>query len=263
MLDELLYTMCGPSGTPIGDDAQIVAPWACHECGSMRGFRRRGAQARKRELTSLVGTIALASRMVECQSCDRRFSPLAQLLGLAPRQHRIPELTKATAALAVEVGYAEASRLLAEVGGLEVSARTIRRDLIDAAPEHIAPVDGVSEVPMLLLDGTGERAGSAKGGDALHLAIGVFSRTTKAGRRVCRVELLAATLGESWPKLFELLAPIRPRRRRERRPVLSLRPTRPAGRTGGTRHVRTSSGSRRCGTRDRTARSPGTLMRRG
>lgn len=210
MIDELLLTVCGPSGSPIGDDDQVVAPWACHGCGSMRGFRRRGAQVRKRKLTSLVGTILLTSRMVACRSCERRFSPLAQLLGLAPRQRRTPELTKATAALAVEVAYAKAARLLAEVGGVSVSARTIRRDLIDAAPERIAPRDGVTDVPVLLLDGTGERAGMSKGGVALHLAIGVVSRKTESGRRVCGVELLAATLGESWPKLFELLAPITP-----------------------------------------------------
>lgn len=210
MVDELLHTVCGPAGLPIADDDQIVAPWACQGCGSMRGFRRRGAQVRRRKLTSLVGTILLMSRMVECRSCRRRFSPLAQLLGLAPRQRRTAELSKATAALAVEVAYAKASRLLCEVGGVVVSPRTIRRDLIDAAPVRIGPRVGVSEVPVLLLDGTGERAGTSKGGVALHLAIGIISRRTESGRRVCGVELLAATLGEGWPKLFELLGPIRP-----------------------------------------------------
>jgi len=210
MFVELLDTVCGPLGLPYRDDDQIVAPWACHGCGSKQGFRRRGAQVRRRKLTSLVGTILLTSKMIECRSCSRRFSPLGQLLGLAPRQRRTPELTKATAALAVEVAYAKASRLLGEIGGVTVSARTIRRDLIDAAPERIAPRDGISKVPVLLLDGTGERAGASKGGVALHLAIGIVSRTTIANRQVCRVELLAATLGEGWPKLFELLAPIDP-----------------------------------------------------
>ncbi|CAN5592006.1 hypothetical protein BH24ACT5_BH24ACT5_29290 [soil metagenome] len=210
MVDELLYTVCGPSGLPIADDVQIVAPWACHRCGSMRGFRRRGAQVRRRKLTSRVGQISLTSKMVECRSCGRRFSPLVQLLGLAPRQRRTTSLSTATAALAVEVAYAKASRLLAEVGGVSVSARTIRRDLIDAAPQRIAPRDGVSDVPVLLLDGTGERAGTSKGGVALHLAIGIVARKNVSGRRVCRVELLAATLGESWPVLFGLLTPITP-----------------------------------------------------
>jgi hypothetical protein len=127
MVAELFTEVCGPFGFPIDDDAQIVAPWACPGRASKRGFRRRGAQARRRKLTSLVGKVALRCAMVECRSCSRRFSPLGQLLGLAPRQRRSPEVSKATAALAVEVAYAKAARLIAEVGGVEVSARTIRR----------------------------------------------------------------------------------------------------------------------------------------
>lgn len=210
MVDELVTEVCGPSGLPVADEAQIVAPWACPGCASLRGFRRRGAQVRARQVTSLVGVVALRSRMVECRSCGRRFSPLGQLLGLAPRQRRTSGLATATAALAVEVAYAKAARLMGEVGGVSVSARTIRRDLIAAAPERLGPRGGVGEVPVLLLDGTGERAGTAKGGVALHLAIAIVSRRTEAGRRVCGVELLGATLGEAWPALFDLIADIEP-----------------------------------------------------
>lgn len=210
MVAELLVEVCGPCGMPISDDEQIVAPWACPGCGSVKGFRRRGAQVRQRKLTSLVGQVCLTSKMVECRSCDRRFSPLGQLLDLAPRQRRTEALSTATAALAVHVAYAKASRLLAEVGGVSVSARTIRRDIIDAAPRRLEPRDGLDEVPVLLLDGTGERAGTAKGGVALHLAIGIISRQTISGRRTCGVELLGATLGEGWPVLFDLLAGIEP-----------------------------------------------------
>ncbi len=63
---------------------------------------------------------------------------------------------------------------------------------------------------MLLLDGTGERAGPTKAGVGLHLAIAIVTRTTVSGRRTCGVELLGATLGEAWPVLFGLLDPIRP-----------------------------------------------------
>jgi len=210
MVAELFTEVCGPFGFPIDDDAQITAPWACPGCASMRGFRRRGAQVRRRKLTSLVGVVSLRSAMVECRSCRRRFSPLGQLLGLAPRQRRTPELSKATAALAVEVAYVKAARLMAEVGGVEVSARTIRRDLIAAAPHRLGPRRGVTGVPVLLLDGTGERAGPAKGGVALHLAIAIVTRRSEAGRTTCGVELLAATLDERWEILFDQLEGIRP-----------------------------------------------------
>ena len=210
MVGELLTEVCGPFGFPIDDDAQITAPWACPGCASVRGFRRRGAQVRRRKLTSLVGIVSLRSAMVQCRSCGCRFSPLGQLLGLAPRQRRTGELSKATAALAAEVAYAKAARLLAEVGGVEVSARSIRRDLIATAPERLAPRPGVVDVPVLLLDGTGERAGTAKGGVALHLAIAIVTRTTNGRRVTCGVELLAATLDEPWEILFDQLKAIRP-----------------------------------------------------
>ena len=205
MVAELATEVCGPFKMPIDDTDQIDAPWACTSCGSVRGFRRRGSQVRPRKLTSKVGTVAIRSKMLPCRSCGHRFSPLGQLLGLRPGQRRTDGLSMAAAALAVEVAYAKASRLLAEVGGVSLSARTIRRDVLAAAPERIAPGDPV-EVPVLLLDGTGERAGTAKGGVALHLAVGIVSRARRGQRTTCTVELLGATLGEPWSVLFDLLA---------------------------------------------------------
>jgi transposase-like protein len=210
MIEELFTEVCGPFGAPTADDDQVDAPWACQKCGSLRGFRRRGSQVRQRKVTSRVGTIALTSKMLYCRSCEHRFAPLGQLLGLAPRQRRTEGLSTATAALAVEVAYAKASRLMSEVGGVSVSARTIRRDVIDHAPQRIEPRGHIDAVPVLLFDGTGERAGTAKGGVALHLAIGIVSRRTLGGRTSCTVELLGATLGESWPVLFDLVANITP-----------------------------------------------------
>lgn len=66
------------------------------------------------------------------------------------------------------------------------------------------------DVPALLLDGTGEGDGPAKGGIALHLAIAIMTRRSKAGRTTYGVELLAATLDEPWEILFDHLEGIRP-----------------------------------------------------
>jgi transposase-like protein len=112
--------------------------------------------------------------------------------------------------LAVQVAYAKAARLLAEIGGVEVSARAIRRDLIAAAPDRLGALPGVVDVPVLLVDGTGERAGPDKGGVALHLAIGIVTRHTQGRRNVCGVELLAATIDEPWTVLFDQLTGINP-----------------------------------------------------
>lgn len=210
MIESLVDAVCGPCGMPIDDDDQISAPWACTGCGSVRGFRRRGSQNRQRSVTSRVGKIAIAAKMIYCRSCGKRFSPLGQLLGLRAYQRRTDGLSEAAAALAVEVAYAKASRLLAEVGGVDVSARSIRRDVIALAGDRIGPAAGVVDVPVLLLDGTGERAGSSKGGVALHLAIGVFSRRTEGKRVRCGVELLGATLAEPWTVLFDLIGDLNP-----------------------------------------------------
>jgi transposase-like protein len=210
MIETLVDAVCGPSGMPIPDDEQITAPWACADCGSVRGFRRRGSQARQRMLTGLVGKIAIRAKMIYCRSCGKRFSPLGQLLGLRAYQRRTDALSEAAAALAVEVAYAKASRLLAEVGGVDVSARSIRRDVIALTGDRIGPAAGVVDVPVLMLDGTGERAGDSKGGVALHLAIGVFSRRTEGKRIRCSVELLGATLAEPWSVLFDLIANLNP-----------------------------------------------------
>jgi hypothetical protein len=210
MIDELITEVCGPLGLPTDDDDQMTAPWKCPRCDSGRGFRRRGCQVRRRKVTSQVGVISMKARMVYCRGCGTRFAPLAQLLGLGRGQRRTEGLATATAALAVEVAYAKASRLMGEVGGVSVSARTIRRDLIGGASERLAPRAGLGTIPVVLFDGTGERAGPQKGGVALHLAIGVVSRRKTGNKTVCGVELLGATLGEPWPVLFDLVADVTP-----------------------------------------------------
>ncbi|MGH9286467.1 MAG: hypothetical protein ACRD0M_12465, partial [Acidimicrobiales bacterium] len=171
MIAGLVDAVVGPFGLPLADDEQLEAPWCCTGCGSRRGFRRRGLRPKPRKLTTACGQVAFRSAQLGCGSCGRRFAPAAELLGLRPHQRRTEALSELAASLAVEVAYAKASRLLAELAGPSVPARSIRRDVIAMAPERIGPE--VTDVPVLLLDGTGERAGKAKGGVALHLAIGL------------------------------------------------------------------------------------------
>jgi hypothetical protein len=208
MIGDLVDASVGPFGSPLPDELQLKAPWACTGCGSMRGFRRRGFRPKPRKVMTRCGQVSFRSRQLECTSCGRRFAPTAQLLGLAPHQRRSDGLSELAASLAVEVAYAKASRLLAELAGPSVSARTIRRDVIAMAPERVGPE--VSEVPVLLLDGTGERAGPDKLGVALHLAIGLVARRRHGKRVAVEARLLGATLGESWPVIFDLLAEVRP-----------------------------------------------------
>lgn len=208
MIDDLVDAVVGPFGEPLPDDEQLSAPWACTGCGSCRGFRRRGFRPKPRRVTATCGTVAFRNRQLECTSCGRRFAPAGPLLGLRPHQRRTTGLSELAASLAVEVAYAKAHRLLAELAGPSVSARSIRRDVLAMAPPRIGPE--IFEVPVLLLDGTGERAGPNKGGVALHLAIGLIARRRAGKKVVVQAELLAATLDESWTVIFDLLDGVQP-----------------------------------------------------
>jgi Transposase, Mutator family len=209
MIDQVVGAVVGPFGSPLAVAAQLRAPWACSGCGSVHGFRRRGFRPKPRRLMTRCGQVAFRSQQLECMSCERRFAPAAQLLGVGSHQRRSDALTQQAASLAVEVAYAKASRLLAELAGTVVSPRSIRRGVIAMAPAQIGP-DAAGEVPVLLLDGTGERAGPDKFGVALHLAIGLIARRRQGKRVAVEARLLGATLGESWPVMFDLLGEVRP-----------------------------------------------------
>ncbi len=208
MVAELVVTVIGPFGVPWPVEQQLDAPWHCSGCASGRGFRRRGFRPKPRTITTAAGKVAFRSQQLECLGCRRRFSPAAELLGLRPHQRRTEALSELASALAVEVAYAKASRLLVELAGVVVSARSIRHDVVATAPQRLGPE--VVKMPVLLLDGTGQRAGASKGGMALHLAIGLVARR-RQGRRV-RVEavLLGATVGEGWEVMAGLLAGVEP-----------------------------------------------------
>lgn len=208
MVADLVDTVVGPFGVPWPVEQQLEAPWHCTGCASRRGFRRRGFRPKPRTITTAMGKVAFRSQQMECLGCSRRFAPAAELLGLRPHQRRTEALAELASALAVEVAYAKASRLLAELAGVVVSPRSIRRDVLASAPDRLGPE--VTKVPVLLLDGTGERAGTTKGGVALHLAIGLVARR-REGKRV-RVEavLLGATVGEGWDVMAGLLAGVVP-----------------------------------------------------
>jgi hypothetical protein len=208
---ELFDVIIGPKGFPLADDAQPEAPWACTRCASRRGFRRRGQRPGGRTVLTRAGKVRMAAWQVECRRCGRRFVPVLELLGLAAHARRSAGVAEMAAALATEVAYAKAARLLAELAGVDLSARSVRRDTLSLAPARVGPE--TLEVPVLLLDGTGVRAGdprTQKNGVELHLAVGLVARRREGGRVVVEARLLGATLGEPWQAMGRLLAGVRP-----------------------------------------------------
>jgi len=171
---ELFDGVIGPFGLPLGDDEQPEAPWSCTGCGSRRGFRRRGQRPGGRTLTSAAGKVCLAAWQVACRSCGRRFVPVLELLGLTP--------TSAGRRLSASWRQGWRSRSPTRrppVCSRSSPASTSRRAPSAArpcpsAPERLGPEE--TAVPVLLLDGTGVRAGDKKLGVELHLAVGLVSR---------------------------------------------------------------------------------------
>lgn len=210
LIETLLAKVLGPRRSPLGVDDQPQAPWSCTRegCESRHGFRRRGFRSSDRKLQAACGGVRFRTAQVECLRCGRRFAPVLGLLGLRPHQRRTDRLAGLAAALATEVPYAKAALFLSELTGIEVSARTIRNDVVAVAPDRLGPE--VTDVPILLLDSTGERAGDMLRGTQLHLAVGLVARNYHNGRTVCSVRLLGATLDENWPAMGRLLEEVRP-----------------------------------------------------
>jgi len=210
LTETLLEMVVGRRRYPTAPDDQLEAPWSCtrEDCGNRRGFRRRGFRSSDRKLKAVCGGVSFRTAQVECLRCGRRFAPVLGLLGLRPHQRRTDRLAGLTTALATEVTYRKAARFLSELTGMQVSPRTIRNDVIASAPDRLGP--DVVEVPILLLDGTGERAGAMLRGTNLHLALGLVARRRRGRRIECSVELLGATLDEKWDAMGRLLENVRP-----------------------------------------------------
>lgn len=210
LTETLLEMVVGRRRHPTAGGDQPEAPWSCTRghCGSRRGFRRRGFRSSDRKLQAACGGVSFRTAQVECLSCGRRFAPVLRLLGLRPHQRRTDRLVGLAVGLATEVAYAKAGRFLTELTGIRVSPRTIRNDVVEVAPHRLGPE--VLEVPILLLDSTGERAGDMLRGTNLHLALGLVARHREEGRMVCSVRLLGATFDEKWQTMGRLLGKVRP-----------------------------------------------------
>lgn len=210
LTETLLEMVVGRRRHPTAPCDQAEAPWSCtrEDCGNRRGFRRRGFRSSDRKLQAVCGGVSFRTAQVECLRCGRRFAPVLGLLGLRPYQRRTDRLSGLTTALATEVAYRKAARFLSELTGMAVSPRTIRNDVVASAPDRLG--SGIVEIPILLLDGTGERAGDMLRGTSLHLALGLVARRRRGRRIECSVKLLGATLDEKWDVMGRLLENVRP-----------------------------------------------------
>lgn len=198
--ERLIDSVCGPRWAPVRG---LPAPFACPGCGAREDFARKGKRSRPRKLHTAAGTVEIILWHVGCRRCGKNFAPLLVMLGLSGKR-RTDRLTVDLAELGAQMSFARAARTDRELAGTDATAGQAHNALADVAallapngvlgPGHCAP-------DVVLLDGTGVRAGAKKNGTSANLAIGLTGRSGPAGRRRAHTHLLGLTVDEDWSML--------------------------------------------------------------
>lgn len=202
----LLEEVCGPRWRPVRG---VTAPFSCPKCGVASGFSRKGRRGRVRGLDTAVGTVRFRLWNVQCRSCERVFAPLLELLGLV-RVRRSDRLTFTLAQLATDVSFGRAARIAGDIGHMPATAARAHASLADVAAllGELAPA--VAAPDVVLLDGTGARAGTGKLGVAVNLAVGLLGRDGPLRRRRAHAAWLGATVDQDWSAMARQLAGLQP-----------------------------------------------------
>jgi hypothetical protein len=208
--DRLIDRVCGPKWLPVRD---LPAPFGCPGCGVMSDFARKGKRTRPRRFDTAAGVVRIQLANVGCRSCGRVFAPLLLMLDLSGRR-RTDRLMVELAELASQMSFARAGAVAASFG-LPGSAGRAHAAVADLAPL----LEGIGQpaVPgapggadVVLLDGTGMRAGRRRLGVDCNLALGVTARSGPRRRRQVSTALLGLTLGRPWTAMAEQLRSLTP-----------------------------------------------------
>ncbi len=208
--ERLIDSVCGPKWAPV---RHLPAPFRCPKCQAGSDFARKGRRSRPRVLHTAAGRVEIILWHVGCRSCLRVFAPLLLMLGLDGKR-RTDRLTVDLAELGTQMSFARAARVDRELAGTGATAGQAHGALADVAailapqgelgPAHLRP-------DVVLLDGTGVRAGHRKNGVGANLAIGLTGRSGPSGRRRASSHLLGLTVDEDWsmmgPQLEGINAP--------------------------------------------------------
>jgi hypothetical protein len=209
----LLERVCGPRWHP---QRRLSAPFACpnEACGAEADFARKGRRSRLRRLDTSVGTLRVRLWQVRCRACSRVFAPLLVMLGLE-RVRRTDRLTLTLSELSTQVSYGRAAKVAHELAGVPATAPRAHTALADIAGLLGDLPPAVTDPEVVLLDGTGARAGSNRLGVGVHLAVGLIGRGGPLRRRHAQTAWLSATVNESWQAMADRLQGLEP-------PVLAL-----------------------------------------
>lgn len=204
--EKLIDSVCGPKWMPTRG---LSAPFACPRCRVAEDFARKGRRTRPRKIRTATGTVELILWNVGCRGCGRVFAPLLFMLGM-DNKRRTDRLTVDLAELGLQMSFHRAAAVATGLG-VPATAGQAHHALADVAgllaPEGVVgAADPGEQARVVLIDGTGVRAGARRLGTDCNLAFGIDARTGPARRRRAEVRLLAAGVGAGWPGIADQLA---------------------------------------------------------
>ena len=205
--DLLIDRVCGPRWLPVRD---LPAPFACPGCAVMQDFARKGMRTRPRRIDTSVGIVRIRLANVGCRACGRVFAPLLLMLDLS-RRRRTDRLAVDLAELAAQMSFARAAQI-ASGFGVPASPGRAHHAVADIAPllesiDH-PDLDPRARAPVVILDGTGMRAGPRRLGVACNIALGLTGRDGPRRRRRAHTSLLGVIVDQPWTVLAPRLAQI-------------------------------------------------------
>lgn len=180
-------------------DAQ-QAEIVCTGCGLVHSggpsLVRRGWRVRR--LTGCEGRFVFRLRQLTCRPCGKTFSPFPEILGLAPRQRLLVEVTQRLISGVLHQSYAKTCALAQEWLGVSCSPRTLHARVQELGASLQFTPDPHADV--LLADGTKCPIGAKAQGTEVRVGFQHCGRTEEApGRRANRLRVVGLGLGEkSW-----------------------------------------------------------------
>ena len=207
--ERLIEQVCGPKWAP---QRGLPAPFACPGCGVAEDFVRKGRRTRPRRFDTAAGRVEVRLWHVGCRSCGKVFAPLLVMMELQGKR-RTDRLSLDLAELSSQMSFRRAADVAETFSGRRASGGGAHQSMADIAavlaPEGmLGPAVGQADV--VILDGTGVRAGTARLGADCNLAIGLTGRSGPRRRRRAHAQLLGLTVGESWSALIPQLESMAP-----------------------------------------------------
>ena len=165
----------------LGDRYQrkrIEAGFACPDCGC-RKFTRKGK--RQRVYKCVIGKIKVFLLQVKCSSCEHRFCPYKDLVGLAFSERISKGLIERQMDLTCHIPYGKAQNFIRLCLDTAVSPVTVRKS-IDRKADQIRSQPVTAKDRVVFEDSTKVKAGDKDRGESIHLAIAAKPYYTLNGR---------------------------------------------------------------------------------